>query len=29
MVDRLDITKNWLPRYTGMPLSMILATIFY
>jgi AMP nucleosidase len=21
MVDRLQITKNWLPRYTGMPLD--------
>jgi AMP nucleosidase len=21
MVNRLDITKNWLPRYTGMPLD--------
>jgi len=21
MVDRLQITKNWLPRYTGMPLE--------
>lgn len=21
MVDRLEITKNWLPRYTGMPLD--------
>ncbi len=21
MLDRLDITKNWLPRYTGMPLE--------
>ncbi|MBW2689908.1 MAG: AMP nucleosidase, partial [Deltaproteobacteria bacterium] len=21
MVDRLQITKNWLPRYTGMPID--------
>ena len=21
MIDRLQITKNWLPRYTGMPLA--------
>ena len=23
MVERLDIAKDWLPRYTGMPLSAI------
>ncbi len=21
MIDRLDIARNWLPRYTGMPLD--------
>jgi AMP nucleosidase len=33
MTERLDIAKNWLPRYTGMPLDhfgdYILLTNFY
>lgn len=33
MIDKLDIAKNWLPRYTGMPLDdfgdYILLTNFH
>ena len=33
MLDKLAITRNWLPRYTGMPLDSfgdyILLTNFY
>jgi hypothetical protein len=33
MLNKLDITKNWLPRYTGMPLDRfgdyVLLTNFH